>query len=410
MSGSPVRRVRSWFAGRVDGTDVAFDAEFYAAANTDLRSLTSRQARRHWIEHGRTEGRFASPASLAAAFESAGLSFEEFEPEFYLSRYPELVQVGIDTPEAAAVHYVRFGASEGRVSGLAQHLDHREIMGVRVPTLDQWRRLIDLDGDQSGRARFSARPIAGSPQTIRRSPDGSPSAAVLVSLYRSIDHLDMFIGNLLEQTAFAECDICIVAVDPEMAELDILQRFADSFDNVMLRVERKRITVYRAWNLAMEMSAAPLLTNANADDLRSPDSFEVQIAAFGTRPDVDVIYQDVLLTVDPSTPWSAIERADIRIAMPPVTRELLLGGFNAPHNAPMWRRSLHDELGGFDETFQSAGDWEFWIRCATAGRRFERIDASTVAYFVNEQGLSRRIGGPGYLEVAAVMERHSQSD
>ena len=116
--------------------------------------------------------------------------------------------------------------------------------------------------------------------------------------------------------------------------------------------------------------------------------------------------QDVFLTIDPTAPWGVVERAGVRVTMPPVTTELLLSGFNAPHNAPMWRRSLHDGLGGFDETFESAGDWEFWIRCALAGRRFLHVEPSTVAYYVNEAGLSRRPGGPGHTEAAAVVARH----
>ena len=30
----------------------------------------------------------------------------------------------------------------------------------------------------------------------------------------------------------------------------------------------------------------------------------------------------------------------------------------------MWRKSLHDEFGGFDETLTVAADWDFWLKTA----------------------------------------------
>jgi hypothetical protein len=30
----------------------------------------------------------------------------------------------------------------------------------------------------------------------------------------------------------------------------------------------------------------------------------------------------------------------------------------------MWRKSLHDEFGGFDETLTCAADWDFWLKVA----------------------------------------------
>jgi hypothetical protein len=44
--------------------------------------------------------------------------------------------------------------------------------------------------------------------------------------------------------------------------------------------------------------------------------------------------------------------------------------------APLVRRSLFDLVGLFDERLHRMEDWELWLRCAMAGRRFAFVAAS----------------------------------
>jgi hypothetical protein len=50
------------------------------------------------------------------------------------------------------------------------------------------------------------------------------------------------------------------------------------------------------------------------------------------------------------------------------------------------------EVGYFDESLASHEDWEFWLRCAFAGKRFHGRDAAGTRTLIREHGqrLSRR--------------------
>jgi len=61
---------------------------------------------------------------------------------------------------------------------------------------------------------------------------------------------------------------------------------------------------------------------------------------------------------------------------------------NLPHNNPMWRKSLHAEYGYFDEKYRSAGDWDFWLRCAFGGAQFIKHPEILGVYYFNPTGLS----------------------
>jgi hypothetical protein len=54
----------------------------------------------------------------------------------------------------------------------------------------------------------------------------------------------------------------------------------------------------------------------------------------------------------------------------------------------MWRKSLHDKHGMFNDKYRSAGDWEFFLRCAIAGSEFRKIQTPLGLYYFNPKGIS----------------------
>jgi glycosyltransferase involved in cell wall biosynthesis len=52
----------------------------------------------------------------------------------------------------------------------------------------------------------------------------------------------------------------------------------------------------------------------------------------------------------------------------------------------MWRKSLHDEFGGFDETLTCAADWDFWLKAAQK-YNFKHIPETLGLYYRNENGI-----------------------
>jgi hypothetical protein len=61
-----------------------------------------------------------------------------------------------------------------------------------------------------------------------------------------------------------------------------------------------------------------------------------------------------------------------------------------PGPMPMWRKSLHDKYGYFDESFKIVGDWEFWLRVMKAGEKICHIEQSLGVYLWREKSLERR--------------------
>ena len=54
----------------------------------------------------------------------------------------------------------------------------------------------------------------------------------------------------------------------------------------------------------------------------------------------------------------------------------------------MWRKELHERYGVFEEKYKSAGDWEFFLRCAFDNVKFQKLNDVLGLYYFNPKGVS----------------------
>lgn len=242
--------------------------------------------------------------------------------------------------------------------------------------------------------------------SMPRKPEVLVSA--IASLYRGGDYIEQFLENITSQTIFAtHCELIIIDADSPENEGAVIARYMERFPNIVYHRAPTRIGIYEAWNLGVQMSKGRYLTNTNLDDLRRSDSFERQVEILEKFPFVDVVYQDFYYSFEGKAPFAKSAAVGFKSQLPVVTPYNLMQS-NSPHNAPMWRRTLHDEVGMFDASFRSAGDYDFWLRCVQAGKTFFKVNDPHVIYFVNPEGLSTQPNTRGIDEANRSTKRHGR--
>jgi len=63
---------------------------------------------------------------------------------------------------------------------------------------------------------------------------------------------------------------------------------------------------------------------------------------------------------------------------------------NSPHCQPMWRKSIHERFGYFNESLKFAADYDMWLRAAERGANMQRINEILGLYYRNPQGISSK--------------------
>jgi len=230
--------------------------------------------------------------------------------------------------------------------------------------------------------------------------------SALASLYRGGDFIEQFMDNITSQSCFGDyCELIIVDADSPDNEYATIARYLARHRNINYIRCNYRIGIYDAWNVAAKAARGEFLTNTNMDDLRRHDSLEIQAATLESLPFVDVVYQDLYYTFDARLAFDEIAAFGHETALPVITAHNMMK-FNSPHNAPMWRAKLHEDVGYFDTRYKSAGDYEFWMRCLAAGKKFYKINDPHVVYYQNPQGLSTRPDTRGVREAMQVNKEY----
>ena len=63
---------------------------------------------------------------------------------------------------------------------------------------------------------------------------------------------------------------------------------------------------------------------------------------------------------------------------------------NIMHCMPIWKKSLHDKYGYFDEEkYGTSADWAFWLECTKAEEIFLLYPESLSEYYINEKSHNR---------------------
>ena len=187
-----------------------------------------------------------------------------------------------------------------------------------------------------------------------------PLVSAIVSTYNSERFIRGCIEDLESQTIAHQLEIIVIDSASPQNEGEIVRELQELYGNIRyLRTERRE-TVYAAWNRGIALARGRYITNANTDDRHRRDALELMARVMDDRPAVDLVYADVLITRTPNETFEH-HTPNGRYSWYDWDRNILMDKtFIGPQ--PMWRRSLHELYGGFDPSYVTSGDYEFWLR------------------------------------------------
>ncbi|MCA1594053.1 MAG: glycosyltransferase [Acidobacteria bacterium] len=203
--------------------------------------------------------------------------------------------------------------------------------------------------------------------------------SVVVPTYNYGRYIVETLENLRAQTY--ENWECIVVDDGSTDDTEqVVRRFAEREPRVSyVRQENQRQSV--AKNNGLARIRGQYVQFLDADDLIEPRKFERQIEFLESHPETDIVYggmryfvtgreRELLYSmVGEDRPWMP----DISGAGRELVRQLLVDNIMVI-NSPLVRREVVDEVGEFDPVLPPVEDWDYWIRCALAGKTFEFRD------------------------------------
>jgi len=216
-----------------------------------------------------------------------------------------------------------------------------------------------------------------------------PKVSIITSVYNGDEYIRPFLEDITRQTIFKEkCELILINANSPGNEEEVILEYKEKYpDNIVYRKLKEDPGIYAVWNMGTEMASGEYFTNANLDDRKAPSALETHAKALYVDPSVDLVYADMAITDKPNETWENNTSENKRYNFPEFSFDNLKM-VNMPHASPMWRRQIHEKYGFFDAKYKSAGDWEMWLRAASQGSKFKKIDGVLGLYYFNPTGIS----------------------
>mgnify|MGYP003121220334 CR=1 FL=1 len=216
-----------------------------------------------------------------------------------------------------------------------------------------------------------------------------PKISLITSVYDGDEYIRPFLEDITKQTIFEDkCELILINANSPGNEEEVIQEYLEKYpDNIVYKRLDKDPGIYGVWNKAVGMASGEYLSNANLDDRKAPNSLERHARELYTNDDVDLVYADMIITDKPNETFEMNSSGGRKYNFPDFSLDNLRMT-NMPHASPMWRKNYHDKYGLFDHEFRSAGDWEMWLRGASQGSKFKKINTILGLYYYNPTGIS----------------------
>jgi glycosyltransferase involved in cell wall biosynthesis len=182
-----------------------------------------------------------------------------------------------------------------------------------------------------------------------------PAVSILVATHNNAPYLREALDTLLGQT-FPDFELIVVDDGSTDETQQILSSYRDA-RLVLLRNERRH-GVAAARNRTIAVSRAPLLAVADADDRYDLRRLEKQVRFFDKHPEVDIAVSDFYLMTGGGKVFGRVRvpRTDALIKLHFTWQNEL------SHPTALCRRAVVLRSGGYDESFSSAVDTDWFAR------------------------------------------------
>jgi GT2 family glycosyltransferase len=197
--------------------------------------------------------------------------------------------------------------------------------------------------------------------------------STITPCYNMSKYMKGFLDNLSTQT-HKDLEIVLDHNDPSDEEVKLVEEYNEQYDNILhIKVEGVD-PIGTSMNRCIEYATGDYLCIWNVDDLRTPDSIEVMAKALDENPDVDFVYGNYVIV--PNFGGTEGQYVDETGREDELTTGMILGPYF------MFRKSILEKSGVFDEQLVQGADYDLALRLAMNGKGLHL--PINLGYYLNE--------------------------
>ncbi len=216
-----------------------------------------------------------------------------------------------------------------------------------------------------------------------------PTISIITSLYKAEKYIENFLENITKQTIFDDCELILIDAYYTDKQYSIIKQYQEKYSNIKYYKLDKDPGIYGCWNLGIKYSTGEYICNSNVDDCREIENLEILRKHLYYNKDIDLVYGDSCEVNEIPTLNKKYNLSLYEHSINHFSKENMIKCLPGP--LPLWKRSMHEKVGLFDEEYKFAGDWELWLRAAKKDCKFKKVNTISGYYYHNPEGKSTNI-------------------
>ena len=225
---------------------------------------------------------------------------------------------------------------------------------------------------------------------------------VLTTTYKSARYLQRYFEGVMSLANLGLIQVILIMNAPEPEEAEVAHAYEGRYPALFRLVEvEHRETIGASFNRGFALANTPYISLLDVDDVRVSDSYDRQMATLDANPDADFTYGD-FMAINPD----GSERG--YFSQPEFYRiEFIRYCYASP--TQLFRKSMLNKVGGWDEQFRTAGDFEFQARAAMSCK-FKKTAGLILYYTYQSFNGSSSKSRLSLVESAAIQLRYGGYD
>jgi hypothetical protein len=225
----------------------------------------------------------------------------------------------------------------------------------------------------------------------------APRVTVLMAVHNGAAHVRSAVDSVLAQT-YADFELLVIDDASTDGSGDVVRAVGDA--RIRVAPNGANLGLTKSLNTGLALARGELVARHDADDLSRPERLATQVAVLDTHPEVSLV-GSWYRKIDPAGK-SLGDRA-LPVDHGRLSWALL---FHCPfvHSAVVFRRRDVAEIGGYDERFVYAQDYDLWSRVARRGK-VANVPATLVEYRQGPATMTSTVGA-GSDEVLDIARRN----
>ena len=200
-----------------------------------------------------------------------------------------------------------------------------------------------------------------------------PKVSAITSIYKSEKYLEGYIKNVSKQK-FKDFEVHIDLNKPSEFERSKLSKFSKYNEKVKLNISESLKSMSASWNTCILNSNSEYICLWNVDDQRSKNSLKVMSEALDSNENIDIVYGHYYKIRNYKKIFGKL--VDMSKSEHLLKVGMILGPFF------MFRRTLIEKAGYFDEQLVSGADYDFAMRILNHGKALYL--KKNLGYFLDE--------------------------